>query len=95
MNMETDELHLLQHTPSQLNQGLKRPRRSLQSSTPLSTVSEGASASLAGVQLTPEVINHINGLKHLDDQQIFHLLEAARNRGLCWLLLPFESAIVY
>ncbi|KAF2205554.1 hypothetical protein GQ43DRAFT_436896 [Delitschia confertaspora ATCC 74209] len=77
MNMESDDLHLYQFQP----QSLKRPRHSLQSPTPLSTVSESASPapSLAGSQLTPEIINHINALKHLDDQQIFYLLEAARN----------------
>ncbi|KAF2193800.1 hypothetical protein K469DRAFT_712625 [Zopfia rhizophila CBS 207.26] len=80
--MESDESQLLQYTSSQLNQSFKRPRRSLQSSTPLSSVSESTSPSprlSSQAQLTPEVIEHINALKHLDDKQIFLLLEAARN----------------
>ncbi|ORX97110.1 hypothetical protein BCR34DRAFT_172611 [Clohesyomyces aquaticus] len=79
--MESDEPQLLYNTPHS-TPSFKRPRRSLQSSTPLNSVSESASPSprLSGQsQLTPEVIDHINGLKHLDDKQIFLLLEAARN----------------
>lgn len=81
--MESDE-QLLQYSTPQHNNSFKRPRRSLQGSTPLSSVSESASPSprLSGqAQLTPEIIDHINGLKHLDDKQIFLLLEAARNGG--------------
>jgi len=81
--MESDE-QLLQYGTPQHNNSFKRPRRSLQGSTPLSSVSESASPSprLSGqAQLTPEIIDHINGLKHLDDKQIFLLLEAARNGG--------------
>ncbi|KAF2465559.1 uncharacterized protein BDR25DRAFT_328588 [Lindgomyces ingoldianus] len=79
--MESDESQLLYNTP-QPTPSFKRPRRSLQSSTPLNSVSESASPSprlSSQAQLTPEVIDHINGLKHLDDKQIFLLLEAARN----------------
>ncbi|KAF2020922.1 hypothetical protein BU24DRAFT_339997 [Aaosphaeria arxii CBS 175.79] len=81
--MESDEPQLQYSTPQPSN-SFKRPRRSLQGSTPLSSVSESASPSprLSGqASLTPEVIEHINGLKHLDDKQIFLLLEAARNGG--------------
>ncbi|KAF2749594.1 hypothetical protein M011DRAFT_475664 [Sporormia fimetaria CBS 119925] len=81
--MEPDEPQVLQYTPRHSN-SFKRPRRSLQSSTPLGSVSEGATPSprLSGqTQLTPEVIEHINALKHLDNQQVILLLEAARNGG--------------
>ncbi|KAF2247837.1 hypothetical protein BU26DRAFT_321579 [Trematosphaeria pertusa] len=80
--METDDSQLLQYSTPQHSNSFKRPRRSLQSSTPLSSVTESASPSprLSGQgSLTPEVIDHINGLKHLDDKQILLLLEAARN----------------
>ncbi|KAF2739788.1 hypothetical protein EJ04DRAFT_531626 [Polyplosphaeria fusca] len=83
--MDSDEPQLLQYSTPQPSNSFKRPRRSLQSSTPLSSVSESASPSPRPLSsqavLTPEVIDHINGLKHLDDKQIFLLLEAARNGG--------------
>lgn len=85
--METDDSQLLQYSTPQHSNSFKRPRRSLQSSTPLSSVTESASPSprLSGQgSLTPEVIDHINGLKHLDDKQILLLLEAARNGGQCF-----------
>ncbi|KAF2277132.1 uncharacterized protein EI97DRAFT_441883 [Westerdykella ornata] len=82
--MEPEEPQVLQYTPQHSN-SFKRPRRSLQSSTPLSSVCESASPSprLSGQPafLTPEVIEHINALKHLKDDQIFLLLQAARNGG--------------
>ncbi|KAF2001894.1 hypothetical protein P154DRAFT_155071 [Amniculicola lignicola CBS 123094] len=80
--MESDEPQLLQYSTPQQSNSFKRPRRSLQSSTPLGSVSESASPSPRlsfQSSLTPDVIEHINGLKHLDDKQIFLLLEAARN----------------
>ncbi|KAF2116199.1 hypothetical protein BDV96DRAFT_686597 [Lophiotrema nucula] len=81
--MESDESQLLQYSTPQPSNSFKRPRRSLQSSTPLSSVSESASPSPRPLSsqavLTPDVIEHINGLKHLDDKSIFLLLEAARN----------------
>ncbi|KAF1956941.1 hypothetical protein CC80DRAFT_534926 [Byssothecium circinans] len=81
--MDTDEPQLFQYSTPQPNNSFKRPRRSLQSSTPLSSVTESASPSprLSGhaASLTPDVIEHINGLKHLDDKSILLLLEAARS----------------
>jgi hypothetical protein len=82
--MDTDEPQLYQYGTPQASNSFKRPRRSLQSSTPLSSVTESASPSprLSGqLSLTPEVIDHINALKHLDDKQILLLLQAARSNG--------------
>ena len=83
--METDDTQLFQYSTPQQNNSFKRPRRSLQSSTPLSSVTESTSPSprLSGhaASLTPDVIEHINGLKHLDDKSILLLLEAARSGG--------------
>ncbi|KAL5395807.1 hypothetical protein PMIN03_003446 [Paraphaeosphaeria minitans] len=82
--MDTEEPHLYQYGTPQANNSFKRPRRSLQSSTPLSSVTESTSPSprLSGqLSLTPEVIDHINALKHLDDKQILLLLQAARSNG--------------
>ncbi|KAF2706971.1 hypothetical protein K504DRAFT_470957 [Pleomassaria siparia CBS 279.74] len=93
--MESDDQLLQFGTPQQSN-SFKRPRRSLQGSTPLSSVSESASPSprLSGQsQLTPEVIDHINGLKHLDDKQILLLLEAARNGDRMRLNGPDRSSM--
>jgi len=97
--MESDD-QLAQYGTPQHSNSFKRPRRSLQSSTPLSSVSESASPSprLSGqAQLTPEIIDHINGLKHLDDKQIFLLLEAARNGGGSYSCRPCRpwSLIAY
>lgn len=80
--MEPDHSQIFPLPPSQPLHGTKRPRRVHQSSTPLA---EGECASpsplLPGqTQVTPEVLDHIYGLKHLDDQQIFDLLRAARYR---------------
>jgi len=82
--METDEPQLFQYSTPQPSNSFKRPRRSLQSSTPLSSVSESVSPSprLSGQStFNPQVIDHINALKHLDDHQILLLLQAARNGG--------------
>ncbi|KAF1977343.1 hypothetical protein BU23DRAFT_596294 [Bimuria novae-zelandiae CBS 107.79] len=82
--MDTDEPQLYQYGTPQASNSFKRPRRSLQSSTTLSSVTESASPSprLSGqLSLTPEVIDHINALKHLDDKQILLLLQAARSNG--------------
>jgi hypothetical protein len=84
--MESEEPQMLHYGTPQHSNSFKRPRRSLQSTTPLGSVSESASPSprLSGqTQLTAGVIDHINALKHLDDKQIFLLLEAARNGGQC------------
>jgi uncharacterized C2H2 Zn-finger protein len=85
--MDNDEHQLFQYSTPQPNNTFKRPRRSLQSSTPLSSVTESASPSprVSGnaASLTPDVIEHINGLKHLDDKSILLLLEAARSGGQC------------
>ncbi|KAF1845416.1 uncharacterized protein K460DRAFT_366300 [Cucurbitaria berberidis CBS 394.84] len=80
--METDEPQLYQYSTPQQSSTFKRPRRSLQSSTPLSSVTETVSSSPrhSGQSLfAHQVIDHINALKHLDDQQILLLLQAARN----------------
>ncbi|OAK96287.1 hypothetical protein IQ06DRAFT_50792 [Phaeosphaeriaceae sp. SRC1lsM3a] len=80
--MDTDEPQLFQYSTPQTSNTFKRPRRSLQSSTPLSSVSESVSPSprLSGQSnFNPQVIDHINALKHLDDHQILLLLQAARN----------------
>lgn len=93
--MESEEPQLQFSTPQHSN-SFKRPRRSLQSATPLSSVSESTSPSprLSGqASLTPEVIEHINGLKHLDDKQIFLLLEAARNGDRMRSSLPDRSSM--
>jgi hypothetical protein len=82
--MEPDESHLYQFSTPQSSNTFKRPRRSLQSSTPLSSVSESVSPSprLSGLgQPNAQVIDHIHALKHLDDHQILLLLQAARNGG--------------
>lgn len=84
--MDTDEPQLFQYSTPQTNNTFKRPRRSLQSSTPLSSVSESVSPSPRlsghGGMFNPHVIDHINALKHLDDHQILLLLQAARNGGM-------------
>lgn len=82
--MDTEEPQLFQYSTPQTSNTFKRPRRSLQSSTPLSSVSESVSPSprLSGQSnFNPHVIDHINALKHLDDHQILLLLQAARNGG--------------
>jgi hypothetical protein len=94
--MDTDEPQLFQYSTPQTSNTFKRPRRSLQSSTPLSSVSESVSPSprLSGQSnFNPQVIDHINALKHLDDHQILLMLQAARHGGLC--LRNFRSAIAY
>ncbi|KAJ4335654.1 hypothetical protein N0V95_008835 [Ascochyta clinopodiicola] len=80
--MENEDPQLYQYGTPQPSNSFKRPRRSLQSSMPLSSVSESATSSprvSAHGSLNPTVIDHIHGLKHLDDQQILLLLQAARN----------------
>jgi hypothetical protein len=84
--METDEPQLYQYSTPQSSSTFKRPRRSLQSSTPLSSVSESVTSSprhSGQSHLSTQVIDHINALKHLDDHQILLLLQAARNGGAC------------
>ncbi|KAF3034588.1 hypothetical protein E8E12_003144 [Didymella heteroderae] len=80
--MENDDPQLYQYGTPQSSNSFKRPRRSLQSSMPLSSVSESATSSprvSTHGSLNPTVIDHIHGLKHLDDQQILLLLQAARS----------------
>jgi len=80
--MENEDPQLYQYGTPQSNNGFKRPRRSLQSTMPLGSVSESATSSpriSAHGSLNHTVIDHIHGLKHLDDQQILLLLQAARN----------------
>ncbi|KNG51542.1 homeobox and c2h2 transcription protein [Stemphylium lycopersici] len=80
--METDEAQLYQFSTPQQSNSFKRPRRSLQSSTPLSSVTESVTSSprhSGQNQFAPQLFDHINALKHLDDQQILQLLSAARN----------------
>jgi hypothetical protein len=94
--MDTDEPQLYQYSTPQTSNTFKRPRRSLQSSTPLSSVSESVSPSprLSGQSnFNPQVIDHINALKHLDDHQILLMLQAARHGGLC--LRDFRGAFAY
>jgi hypothetical protein len=82
--MDTDEPQLYQFSTPQSSNSFKRPRRSLQSSTPLSSVSESVTPSprVSGqFNFNPQVVDHINALKHLDDHQILLLLQAARNGG--------------
>lgn len=82
--METEEHHLFQFTTPHHATAFKRPRRSLQSSTPLPSVTESVSSSPRhsghGLFAT-QVLDHINALKHLDDQHILLLLQAARSGG--------------
>ncbi|KAH4212196.1 hypothetical protein HBI24_021330 [Parastagonospora nodorum] len=80
--MDTDEPQLFQYGTPQHSNSFKRPRRSLQGATPLSSVSEGLSPSprhSGQSTFNPQVIDHINALKHLDDHQILLMLQAARN----------------
>lgn len=89
--MENEDPQLYQYGTPQSSNSFKRPRRSLQSSMPLSSVSESATSSpriSAHGSLNPTVIDHIHGLKHLDDQQILLLLQAARNGGSCQQRIP-------
>jgi hypothetical protein len=82
--MDTDEPQIYQFSTPQSSNSFKRPRRSLQSSTPLSSVSESVTPSprVSGqFNFNPQVVDHINALKHLDDHQILLLLQAARNGG--------------
>jgi hypothetical protein len=84
--MENEDPQLYQYGTPQSSNSFKRPRRSLQSSMPLSSVSESATSSprvSTHGSLNPTVIDHIHGLKHLDDQQILLLLQAARSGGSC------------
>lgn len=77
--METDEpQHYLFGTPQQ-NNTFKRPRRSLQS-VPESITSSPRHSGQS--QIAPQLFDHINALKHLDDTQILLLLQAARNGGM-------------
>ncbi|CAI6314997.1 unnamed protein product [Periconia digitata] len=95
--MDTDDSQLYQYSTPQHNNSFKRPRRSLQNSTPLSSVTESASPSprLSGnaASLTSDVIEHINGLKHLDDKSILLLLEAARSGDRIRIPGPDRSSI--
>lgn len=76
--METDEpQHYLFGTPQQ-NNTFKRPRRSLQS-VPESITSSPRHSGQS--QIAPQLFDHINALKHLEDTQILLLLQAARNGG--------------
>jgi hypothetical protein len=94
--MDTDEAQLYGFSTPQQNNSFKRPRRSLQSSAPLSSVSESVTSSPrhSGQSqfAAPQLFDHINALKHLDDQQILQLLSAARNGGQ---LGRFSSGALY
>lgn len=96
--MENDDPQLYQYGTPQSSNSFKRPRRSLQSSMPLSSVSESATSSprlSAHGSLNSTVIDHIHGLKHLDDQQILLLLQAARNGGSSQHIPGFASPHPY
>ncbi|KAF2130285.1 hypothetical protein P153DRAFT_422231 [Dothidotthia symphoricarpi CBS 119687] len=80
--MEIDEPQHFQFSTPQASNSFKRPRRSVQGSMPLGSAIESVSPSPrhhGHTHLAPTVIDHIHGLKHLDDQQILLLLQAARN----------------
>jgi hypothetical protein len=82
--METDEPQHYHFGIPQQSNSFKRPRRSLQSSTPLSSVTESITSSprhSGQSHVAPQLFDHINALKHLDDQQILLLLQAARSGG--------------
>ncbi|KAA8623530.1 homeobox and c2h2 transcription protein [Pyrenophora tritici-repentis] len=82
--MEADESQLYQFSTPQQSNSFKRARRSLQSTTPLSSVTESVTSSprhSGQNQFAPQLFDHINALKHLDDQQILSLLSAARSNG--------------
>jgi hypothetical protein len=82
--MEADEAQLYQFGTPQQNNSFKRPRRSLQGSAPLTSVTESVTSSprhSGQSQFAPQLFDHINALKHLDDQQILQLLSVARNGG--------------
>jgi hypothetical protein len=82
--MDTDDAHLFHYATPTHSNSFKRPRRSQQPNMPLTALTETASPSprLSGQSfLAPTVIDHIHGLKHLDDQQILMLLQAARTGG--------------
>ena len=82
--MDADDAHLFQYATPQHSNSFKRPRRSQQPSMPLTALNETPDPSprLSGQSfLAPTVIDHIHGLKHLDDQQILMLLQAARTGG--------------
>lgn len=82
--MEIDEHQHYQYGTPQHSNSFKRPRRSLQGSTPLSSVTESVTSSprhSGQGHVAPQLFDHINALKHLDDQQILMLLHTARNGG--------------
>lgn len=82
--MDIDEHQQYQYGTPQQNNTFKRPRRSLQSSTPLSSVTESITSSPRNSgqgHVVPQLFDHINALKHLDDQQILMLLHTARSGG--------------
>ncbi|KAK1919921.1 hypothetical protein P3342_002215 [Pyrenophora teres f. teres] len=82
--MEADESQLYQFSTPQQSNSFKRARRSLQSTTPLSSLTESVTSSprhSGQNQFAPQLFDHINALKHLDDQQILSLLSAARSNG--------------
>lgn len=82
--MEADDAQLYQFSTPQQSNSFKRARRSLQSSTPLSSVTESVTSSprhSGQNQFAPQLFDHVNALKHLDDQQILQLLSVARNGG--------------
>lgn len=84
--MELDEHQQYQYGNPQQSNIFKRPRRSLQSSAPLSSVSESVTSSprhSGHSHVAPQLFDHINALKHLDDQQILMLLHTARGGGQC------------
>ncbi|XP_014560980.1 hypothetical protein COCVIDRAFT_87995 [Bipolaris victoriae FI3] len=96
--MEADESQLYQFSTPQQSNSFKRPRRSLQGSTPLTSVTESVTSSprhSGQSQFAPQLFDHINALKHLDDQQILQLLSVARNGGQSGCIydaLPFTYA---
>jgi len=82
--MEIDEHQQYQYGAPQQNHLFKRPRHNLPSSAPLGSVAESITSSprhSGHSHVAPQLFDHINALKHLDDQQILMLLHTARGGG--------------
>lgn len=85
MNMESDQPQFYLPPSSQLHHGTKRThsgsRRMPQTAAHLPEPEAASPSPLASSQtpITQEVIGHIYGLRHLDDQHILELLRVARH----------------
>ena len=87
MNMESEQPQFYPPPSSQLHHGTKRTlsgsRRMPQTAAHLPELEAASPSPLASSQtpITQEVIGHIYGLRHLDDQHILELLRVARHPG--------------